>query len=101
MWKDMLKQPVKRPSATVLHLEDSVARGTLPGNRLKSKSGLTILKPSRIVMANPGREVNRDFPKSHLLKFGPFAGRVGVFNFNENKCRALRWGEVDKRVHKS
>ncbi|GIY73334.1 hypothetical protein CEXT_669511 [Caerostris extrusa] len=25
------------------------------------------------------RDVKRDFPKSHLLKFGPFAGRVGVF----------------------
>ncbi|GIY19568.1 hypothetical protein CDAR_273891 [Caerostris darwini] len=50
----MLKQSVKSPSAAVLQSEDSVARGTPRGGRLRSPSGLSILKPIKSFWTAPG-----------------------------------------------
>ncbi|GIY19561.1 hypothetical protein CDAR_273841 [Caerostris darwini] len=53
----MLKQSAKSPSAAVLHSEDSVARGTPRGGRLRSPSGLSTLKPIKSFWTAPGSQM--------------------------------------------
>ncbi|GIX90839.1 hypothetical protein CDAR_389911 [Caerostris darwini] len=50
----MLKQSAKSQSAAVLNSEDSVARGTPLGGRLRSPSRLSTLKPIKSFWTAPG-----------------------------------------------